>query len=634
VLSRLKRDDYLNRALVWICFLVMLGPFGSGLQAFAGGSVSQSTVNWSVHPMFQIQPALANSPSGLSPDKIRAAYNLPSTGGSGTIAIVDAYDDPTALSDLTVFSSQFGLPFPNFEKHTMSSGVPENDSWAVEISLDVQWAHAIAPNAKILLVEANSETSLDLLAGVDYARGRSDVVAVSMSWGSSEFAKQLSYDSHFTSAFGAAFFASAGDSGANVSWPASSPGVVGVGGTRLVFDGNGSFSSETAWSGSGGGVSSLESEPNYQSTYGIPESNGKRVTPDVSYNADPVSGVSVYDDTPYQGSTGWRIVGGTSAGPPQWAAIQSLGLSASNDNLYRDAKTAGYPFYFRDVTKGSNGNPAKAGYDLVTGLGSPLTLNFAQSTMPPNITVLSPSNQVYNNNSVPLTYTIASYAPVVWTGFSLDGKMNTTVTGNSTITGLSEGSHSVIVYANDAFGNVGSSGNISFQVQTSIHDIAVSSINVSKTIVGRGYDCNITVTVINLGDFQETFNVTVYAGAITLQNQTLTLENGTSTNFTVVWNTAAFAYGNYTISAFAWPVLNETNIANNNFTAGVIRLCIPGDINGDGSVDIYDAILLAGAYYSKPGNLNWNSNADINGDNIVDIYDAIIVAKYYGQRLT
>lgn len=314
---------------------------------------------------------------GLSPGQIRTAYNLPSTGGSGTIAIIDAYDDPTALSDLNAFSSHFGLPIANFEKHMMATGIPTDAGWALEISLDVQWVHAIAPSAKILLVEATSSAISSLVAAVDYARSRSDVVAVSMSWGGSEFSGESSYDTHFTSSYGATFFAASGDSGAGVWWPAVSAKVVGVGGTTLTFAAGGGVSSETAWSGSGGGASAYVAEPSYQTTYGVSGTNGKRAVPDVSYDANPSSGVSVYDSTPYSGSSGWWVVGGTSAGTPQWAAIQSLGLSSSNSAFYTDAKSASHSSYFRDITSGSNGYPAKVGYDLVTGLGSPLTTNFA-----------------------------------------------------------------------------------------------------------------------------------------------------------------------------------------------------------------------------------------------------------------
>jgi hypothetical protein len=139
--------------------------------------------------------------------------------------------------------------------------------------------------------------------------------------------------------------------------------------------------------------------------------------------------------------------------------------------------------------------------------------------------------------------------------------------------------------------------------------------------------------VADQGDFTESFNVTVFANTTSIASQNVTLSSGESTGITFTWNTTAFAYGKYTVSAYAWLVSGEINTANNNFTAGTVYLGVPGDLNGDGTVDIYDAILLAAAYGSTPGTPNWNPNADINGDGIVDIYDAIILAGNFGQHV-
>jgi subtilase family serine protease len=363
--------------------------------SLAGTAAAVSDPNGSprAHTTWHLKPgAVTSIPTGLSPTQIRGAYGLPSTGGSGTIAIIDAYDNPNAQNDLDVFSTQFGLPLTStgyFTKYKMSSSVPADTGWGLEIALDIQWAHAIAPEAKILLVEAASNSLSSLLGAVDYARGRSDVVAISMSWGANEFLSETSYDSHFTSSYGATFFASSGDSGSGIIWPAASPNVVAVGGTTLNLNPDGAVASETGWRGSGGGVSSRETEPAYQSTYGIPGANNHRGVPDVSYDADPNTGVSVYDSYGYGG---WLVVGGTSAGAPQWAAIQSLGHSSSNPNFYKDAKSASYPSYFNDIITGSNGRySATVGYDYVTGLGSPLTVNFAPTAAPDFSIAASPS---------------------------------------------------------------------------------------------------------------------------------------------------------------------------------------------------------------------------------------------------
>ena len=328
-------------------FLVALLLAVALMQVAPAGSSSPGD-GWSASTWFHLYSPVGKSPegatlaapgpTGLSPTQIRKAYNLPASGGSGTIAIIDAYDCPTVESDFVTFSQQFGLPTTNFEKHKMTPNIAVDAGWALEISLDVQWAHAIAPNAKILLVEARSASVADLLAAVNYARNRADVVAVSMSWGGAEFLGQSIYNSYFTSNHGVVFFASTGDSGAGVIWPSTVSNVVAVGGTTLVLNPDGTVASETGWSGSGGGLSAYETEPQYQITYNVPGANGKRAVPDVSYDANPATGFPVYDTTAYGGQSGWFQVGGTSAGTPQWAAIHSLGLSVSNNNLYQDAK--------------------------------------------------------------------------------------------------------------------------------------------------------------------------------------------------------------------------------------------------------------------------------------------------------
>lgn len=161
----------------------------------------------------------------LNPTITKTIYNLPTTSvGTGTIAIIDAYDDKTVEADLNTFSSQFGLRACTtangcFEKHKMTNNILSSQDWAIEVALDTQWAHAIAPGAKVLLVEARSSRGSDLLNAINYARNRSDVVAISMSWGGDEFSSESSYESYFTSPYGATFFASSGDSGHGTSWP-------------------------------------------------------------------------------------------------------------------------------------------------------------------------------------------------------------------------------------------------------------------------------------------------------------------------------------------------------------------------------------------------------------------------------
>jgi subtilase family serine protease len=323
-----------------------------------------------------LRPQATTGPTGLGPSQIIGAYGFSSssTAGAGqTIAIVDAYDDPKAESDLGVFSQAFGLPACTtsngcFRKVNQTGGTryPRADSgWALEISLDVQWAHAIAPGAHILLVEASTNSFSNLLKAEDYAASHANYV--SNSWGANEFSSESSYDSHFTHA-GVSFFASSGDAGLPASYPSSSPALISVGGTTLSFDGSGNLLSETGWSNGGGGCSQYETATAAQSTfgeYGQVNCSGNRATPDVSLDADPASGVSVYDTQGYQGQKGWFVVGGTSASSPMWAARSADAGTQVNAGFVYSGSIA-----FRDITDGNNGAPCLTGYDLCTGRGS------------------------------------------------------------------------------------------------------------------------------------------------------------------------------------------------------------------------------------------------------------------------
>jgi subtilase family serine protease len=339
-------------------------------------------------------------PTGFSPTAIRHAYGFDQVSFAGsaadgtgtTIAIVDAYDDPSIASDLHAFDQQFGLPDPVFTKVNQTGGstMPApNTGWAGEISLDVEWAHAIAPGAKILLVEASSSSLNNLLAAVDYAAKQPGVAAVSMSWGGGEFSGETSFDSHFLTPAGhsgVVFVASSGDSGSPTSYPATSPYVLTVGGTTLHVDGSGNYSSESGWSGSGGGISGFESQPSYQKGI-VTQSTTARTNPDVAYDSDPNTGFSVYQTYGNSTSAPWLQYGGTSDAAPQWAALVAIadqgralaGEAALSSTtllpmIYQLPSTD-----FHDVTTGtSTGSPhqsAGPGYDLVTGRGTPIANN-------------------------------------------------------------------------------------------------------------------------------------------------------------------------------------------------------------------------------------------------------------------
>ncbi|HKD37132.1 MAG TPA: S53 family peptidase, partial [Pirellulales bacterium] len=259
-----------------------------------------------------------------TPAQIRHAYGFDQTAWNGarqTIAIVDAYDDPTVLTDLQKFDRQFGLADPKLTVAKMTSGgrgPVANSGWSMEIALDVEWAHAIAPGANILLVEAVSASLNDLLTAVNYARNQAGVSVVSMSWGAGEFSGEGSFDSFFTTPSGhggVTFVASSGDNGAPASWPSISTSVLSVGGTTLSLGAGGSYGGERGWGGSGGGYSSFIGEPTYQRSV---QNTGRRSNPDVAYDADPYSGFYVRENN------AWYAVGGTSAGAPQWAGLIAL----------------------------------------------------------------------------------------------------------------------------------------------------------------------------------------------------------------------------------------------------------------------------------------------------------------------
>jgi len=372
-----------------------------------------------------------SSPTGTvayTPAQIRAAYGINGLGdGTGqTIAIVDAYDDPAMFQALDAFDSQFGLtssgptlysqygPASSFltvlNQYGQATSLPGTDpngpgtdNWEVEEALDVEWAHAIAPGAQIILVEANSQSLADLMAGVATAASQPGVSVVSMSWGFPEgqavvASDEATYDRVLTTP-GVTFVASAGDYGAaDPEYPAYSPNVVAVGGTSLALNADNSYNSETGWGyyagsvgtfiGSGGGISLYEPEPAYQ--LGV-QSTGYRTTPDVSLVADPATGAWIADPYNLDPSNPFEIVGGTSLSAPAWAGLLALvnqgraaagalgaGLPTApllNSSSPTETQQALYMLPQSDynaINSGTNGYSAGTGYNLVTGLGTPV----------------------------------------------------------------------------------------------------------------------------------------------------------------------------------------------------------------------------------------------------------------------
>lgn len=335
------------------------------------------------------------------------------SGGSNAIAIVDAYDDPTAVSDLETFSAQFGIPFsPSDLVVVYASGtkppLDPSGGWEIEEALDVDMAHAMAPYATIYLVEAKSSYYSDLFPAVQVASnlvacgktttcpsGSTGKGEVSMSWGGSEFSGETSYDSYFQTP-NVVYFAASGDS-PGTSYPCASRYVVCVGGTSTARQyTSGDFVNEITWPEAGGGVSGYVPSPPYQSQmgddiqYGVagdPPPSGSsgqfpnRAIPDVALDSNPDTGVWVYANDPVAGSPAWYILGGTSVATPLMAGIMNqsgrfpASTTAALNSLYNSQQSGA----FKDVNYGAcglyAGFRASEGWDLCTGLGAPRTFS-------------------------------------------------------------------------------------------------------------------------------------------------------------------------------------------------------------------------------------------------------------------
>ncbi|MEV0093796.1 carboxypeptidase regulatory-like domain-containing protein [Streptomyces sp. NPDC050738] len=316
------------------------------------------------------------TPSGLGPADLQAAYDLPSAsaGGGQTVAIVDAYDNPSAEAELATYRTQFGLPacttangcFSKIDQRGGTSYPAANSGWAGEIALDLQMVSAVCPNCKILLVEADSASMANLGTAVNQAVAKG-AKFVSNSYGGAETSNESSYDTAYFNHPGVAITASTGDDGYGVSYPAASPYVTAVGGTSLTKDTTATRGwSESVWAGAGSGCSAYETKPTVQSDSGCP----RRAVADVSAVADPNTGVAVYN------AGAWHVYGGTSASAPIIASVYALAgtpAAGSSPMSFPYARTGD----LNDVTTGTNGScgtylcQGATGYDGPTGLGTP-----------------------------------------------------------------------------------------------------------------------------------------------------------------------------------------------------------------------------------------------------------------------
>jgi subtilase family serine protease len=334
----------------------------------------------------------AGAPAGWWPQDLQAAYNLPTFSGTPTVAIVDAFDDPNAESDLATYRSQFGLPactsastggngcFKKVNQNGVEGSYPSADrGWSEEIALDLDMVSSACPSCHILLVEASSNSFANLMTAVDRA-AVSGVVAISNSYGANEFSGETTYDSHFNHP-GIAITVSSGDNGYGAEYPASSRWVTAAGGTSLSTASNARGWSETAWSGAGSGCSAYETKPTWQSS--LPSACGLRTVADVSSVSNPNTGVAVYGT--YGGDPGWMVFGGTSAAAPFIAGVYAVG-GVVGSPTYEASLPYAHTSSLFDVTSGSNGRctigkkgssssaylcTAGPGYDGPTGLGTP-----------------------------------------------------------------------------------------------------------------------------------------------------------------------------------------------------------------------------------------------------------------------
>lgn len=345
------------------------------------------------------------TPNGFGPGDLRSAYNLPDSATTATVAVIDAFDDPNAESDLAAYRSQYGLPacttdngcFTKLNQNGQAGPLPTPDAgWAGEISLDLDMVSATCPTCHIMLVEADDDSAENLFGAVKKA---TDLGAkyVSMSFGGSESGVESTYDSTYFQATGVVYTASSGDDGyaAGPTYPSTSNRVVSVGGTSLTRSSNARGWDESVWAGAGSGCSGDESKPEWQGV--VPNGVcGHRADTDVSAVADPATGVAVYQT---YGGSGWAVYGGTSASAPIIASVYALAGTPRSDD-----EPASYPYThtggLNDVTSGNNGAcsasllcTAGAAWDGPTGLGTPDGLAAFAPDNKITVTVTGPGNQ-------------------------------------------------------------------------------------------------------------------------------------------------------------------------------------------------------------------------------------------------
>ena len=559
----------------------------------------------------------------FTPAQIRSAYSLPALPATGTaptsaqaaamgagqtIYIVDAQHDPNAAAELAAFNQQFGLPgctttviaanasLPlaaaspstcqfsvvySTTNATMTTTAPAYDSgWATEIALDVQWAHATAPLARIILIEAPDASGNSLTAAVNLANAMGPG-AVSMSFGSSEGSWTSAYESIFSVA-NMTYLAATGDSGVGVEWPSVSPHVLAVGGTSLTYSGSGTRT-ETAWSNTGGGVSAFVAAPSYQSNT-VPGvgSQSYRTVADVSFNADPNTGQ--YLAVMSQGSTSvsWMSAGGTSLSTPQWAGIVAIAnaqraqaakgyLGQVQPMLYGQIATSAsnYSSAFLDVTQGADGScttcTAHTGYDDSTGLGTPnvsniLTQLSGGAAAPAPAPVVTPAG-ISATVGVPLAFTVSVTAsnPVTYSVSGQPSGLTISTAGAVSWAAPVAGTYPVTVTAKDSKTGLSGSGVYTITVNKSVAPVVTAQSISGKA--GTALSFTVSVTAQN----PLTFSLTSQPSGMTVSSAGV-----------VSW--PAPVAGNYSVTVTAKD--SKTGLSGSNVFKIAIAAAAPPAVTG------------------------------------------------------
>jgi len=558
---------------------------------------------------------------------------VPGDGRGMTIAIVDAFDAPSVWPNLQQFDAYYNLPDPpSFQvmnQFGQLNNLPNPDApggWGVESNLDVQWAHAMAPLANIVLVEAQSDFTDDLFQGVTTAANLPNVVCVSMSFGASEFGGESGSDTIFTTPSGhngVTFVAATGDRGTPGTYPAFSPNVVAVGGTAITYNTDGSYVSESAWPGTGGGTSISEPRPTFQN---LIQNSAFRTIPDVSMDAQPSTGVAIYDTYDNGASTPWAKFGGTSLSTPMFAGLVAIAdqgrASVSQPTL--DSPTTLSSLYsmspstnYHDVTTGSSTNGALAiiGYDLATGIGTPVANRLVNQLASAGSSTPLVSGTTGGDN---FTLTLdTNHLYVDWSNGTASGQVAVVDLNGLTINGSGGSDTITLNYAN---------GNPLPNLLKLNGSFTLSGLQGTNPLAGSAIDLNRSTLYINYSSGPDLLNtVKQYIN----NGYNGSAWNGQPTASTGVIRSSAAASNPNHNTAIGYADSASDPAINTTPNSVELRYTLIGDINLDAAVNITDVNALV-PHYNGAG--NWTSG-DFNYDGQVNITDVNALVPNYNTTL-